>query len=55
MLLKHIYKVIETGKDDTVTTVTISKFATNQSISNKLFTFDKSKFEDKGYDITEPK
>ena len=52
---KHIYKVIETGKDDTVTTVTISKFATNQSISNKLFTFDKSKFEDKGYDITEPK
>jgi len=52
---KHIYKVIETGKDDTVTTVTISKFATNQSISNKLFTFDKSKFENKGYDITEPK
>lgn len=52
---KHIYKVIETGKDDTVTTVTISKFDTNQSISNKLFTFDKSKFEDKGYDITEPK
>ena len=52
---KHIYKVIETGKDDTLTTITISKFATNQSISNKLFTFDKSKFEDKGYDITEPK
>ncbi|PHR68861.1 MAG: hypothetical protein COA67_11955 [Lutibacter sp.] len=52
---KHIYKVIETGKDDTITTVTISKFATNQSISNKLFTFDRSKFEDKGYDITEPK
>lgn len=52
---KHIYKVIETGKDDTITTYTISKFTTNQSISNKLFTFDKSKFESKGYDITEPK
>lgn len=52
---KHIYKVIETGKDDTVTTYTISKFITNQSISNKLFTFDKEKFDSKGYDITEPK
>ncbi len=52
---KHIYKIIETGIDDTVTTYTISKFDTNQSISDKLFTFDKDKFESKGYDITEPK
>ena len=52
---KHIYKVIETGQDDTVTTITISKFVTNQPISNKLFTFDKEKFTAKGYDITEPK
>lgn len=52
---KHITKVIETGKDGTITTLTISKFATNQSISNKLFTFDRNKFESKGYDITEPK
>ncbi len=52
---KHIYKVIETGKDDTVTTITISKFVTNQPISDKLFTFDKEKFTAKGYDITEPK
>jgi hypothetical protein len=52
---KHIYKVIETGQDDTVTTITISKFVTNQPISNKLFTFDKEKFTTKGYDITEPK
>lgn len=52
---KHIYKVIETGQDDTITTFTISKFETNQPISNKLFTFDREKFEAKGYDITEPK
>ncbi|AOW19950.1 LolA family protein [Urechidicola croceus] len=52
---KHIYKVIETGKDDTTTTITISKFDTNMPISNKLFTFDKEKFDSKGYDITEPK
>lgn len=52
---KHIYKVIETGNDDTETTYTISKFNTNQSISNKLFTFDQEKFDSKGYDITEPK
>lgn len=52
---KHIYKIIETGHDDIVTTYTISKFVTNQSISNKLFTFDQEKFDSKGYDITEPK
>ncbi len=52
---KHISKVIQNGKDGTITTLTISKFATNQSISNKLFTFDLEKFDSKGYDITEPK
>lgn len=52
---KNIYKIIENGKEGTVTTYTISKFSTNQSISDKLFTFDKEKFESKGYDITEPK
>lgn len=51
----QIYKVIETGIDNTVTTYTITKFKTNQSISDSLFTFDKSAFEEKGYSISEPK
>ncbi len=52
---KHIYKVIETGQDDTITTYTISKFVTNQQILDTLFIFDEKGFEEKGYDITEPK
>ena len=51
---KHIYKVIETGKDGTVTTYTINKFITNQKISDALFTFDRKSFEDKDYYISEP-
>jgi len=52
---KHIYKVIETGKDGTVTTYTITKFHKNQAISDSLFAFDRKAFEDKNYYISEPK
>ncbi|MBJ2175727.1 outer membrane lipoprotein carrier protein LolA [Aureibaculum sp. A20] len=41
----HIYKLIETGNNGTVTTLTVSEFKTNQAISKTLFTFDKSKYE----------
>ncbi len=51
----HIYKVIQTGVDDTVTTITVSKMETNQPISEQLFIFDKNKFVEDGYYITEPK
>lgn len=51
----HIYKVIQTGLDDTVTTITVSKLETNQTLSPQLFTFDKNKFEADGYYISEPK
>lgn len=51
----HIYKVIQTGKEDTVTTITVSKMETNQSISEQLFTFDQNKFKEDGYYISEPK
>jgi outer membrane lipoprotein-sorting protein len=51
----HIYKVIQTGLDDTVTTITVSKIETNQTLSQQLFTFDKNKFEADGYYISEPK
>jgi len=47
----HIYKLIETGNNGTVTTLTVSDFKTNQPISKTLFTFDRAKYE--GYIINE--
>ena len=49
----HIYKLIETGNNGTVTTLTVSDFKTNQPISSTLFTFDKAKYESAGYLINE--
>ncbi|NJB35791.1 LolA family protein [Croceivirga sp. JEA036] len=48
---KHIYKVIETGKNGTKTTITVNSFKTNQPLSKSLFTFDQAKYEDEGYYI----
>jgi len=53
---KHIYNIIEIGKNDTVTTLEIRTFKTNQPISEKLFIFDTAKYRDqKKYTISEPK
>ena len=46
---KHIYNLIETGKNGTQTTLTVNSFKTNEPISKSLFTFDKNKY--KGYYI----
>lgn len=46
---KHIYNLIETGKNGTQTTLTVNSFKTNEPISKALFTFDKNKY--KGYYI----
>ncbi|MGK0493666.1 MAG: outer membrane lipoprotein-sorting protein [Maribacter sp.] len=48
---KHIYKLIETGKNGTKTTITVNSFKTNQPLSKTLFTFDAAKYEDKDYYI----
>ena len=48
---KHIYKLIETGKNGTMTTITVNSFKTNQPISETLFTFDESKYQEAGYYI----
>ncbi|MGB5497771.1 MAG: outer membrane lipoprotein carrier protein LolA [Maribacter sp.] len=48
---KHIYKVIETGKNETMTTITVNSFKTNQTLSKTLFTFDEDKYKDEGYYI----
>jgi len=47
----HIYKLIETGKNGTITTLTVTTFKTNQPISSTLFTFDEAKFKKLGYII----
>ena len=53
---KHIYNVIEIGKNSTITTLEVRTFKTNQPISEKLFIFDLSKYRDqKKYTISEPK
>ncbi|SFS76880.1 LolA family protein [Lutibacter maritimus] len=52
----HIYNIIETGKNNTKTTLEIRSFKTNQPVSEKLFIFDMSKYRDqKKYSISEPK
>ncbi|MFD2586710.1 outer membrane lipoprotein carrier protein LolA [Croceitalea marina] len=48
---KHIYKLIETGKNGTKTTITVNSFKTNQPLSKSLFTFDEAKYESEGYYI----
>lgn len=52
----HIYNIIETGKNNTKTTLEVRSFKTNQPVSEKLFIFDMSKYRDqKKYSISEPK
>ncbi|WP_299620095.1 outer membrane lipoprotein carrier protein LolA [uncultured Tenacibaculum sp.] len=46
---KHIYKLIQIGSNGAETTFTITKFKSNQAISENLFSFDKSKYEKMGY------
>ncbi|GGI57676.1 LolA family protein [Winogradskyella haliclonae] len=43
---KHIYNLIEVGKNGTKTTLTVNSFKTNQAIPKTLFTFDKNKYKD---------
>jgi outer membrane lipoprotein-sorting protein len=49
---KHIYNVIETGKNGTVTELTVVNFKSNQEISSSLFELDEEKYQQKNYMIT---
>jgi outer membrane lipoprotein-sorting protein len=40
----HIYKLIQTGSNNSKTTFTITEFKSNQTISEGLFTFNKEKY-----------
>jgi outer membrane lipoprotein-sorting protein len=52
---KHIYNILETGNNGTITTLEIQSFKTNQAISEKLFIFDQIKYKtQKKYTISEP-
>jgi outer membrane lipoprotein-sorting protein len=42
---KHIYNLIEIGKNGTRTTLTVNSFKTNEPISKSIFTFDKNKYK----------
>lgn len=43
----QIYEVVETGKNETITTISIIDFEFNVSLNEKLFVFDSAKY--KGY------
>ncbi len=50
---KHIYNLIEIGKNGTKTTITVNTFKTNQPLSANIFKFDREKYKKDGYTITE--
>lgn len=43
---KHIYNLIQVGKNKTKTTLTVNSFETNQPLPKTLFTFDADKYKD---------
>ena len=48
---KHIYKLIQTGSNTSKTTFTITKFKSNQTLSENFFKFDKEKYLSQNYTI----
>ena len=50
---KHIYNLIEIGKNGTKTPITINTFKTNQPLSDNIFKFDREKYKKDGYTILE--
>ena len=50
---KHIQELIQKGKNGSDITLKINKFKSNIDLPSKLFSFDKKKYEDKGYLINE--
>ncbi len=43
---KHIYNLMQIGKNGTKTTLTVNSFKTNEPLSKTLFTFDANKYKD---------
>lgn len=52
---KHIFNIVETGNNNTITTLEVQSFKTNQPISANLFKFDDETYRvQKKYTISEP-
>ena len=47
----EVYKVIETGKNGTKTTITINQYQSNSKLPEGLFAFDENKYSQMGYYI----
>jgi len=43
---KHIYNLIQVGKNEAKTTLTVNSFKTNETYSKTLFNFDANKYKD---------
>jgi hypothetical protein len=48
---KHIYKLVQTGSNSSKTTFTITKFKSNQTLSENFFKFDKQKYLSQNFTI----
>lgn len=48
---KHIYNLLQTGSNGSKTTFTITKFNSNEPLSENFFTFDKQKYLSKNFTI----
>ncbi|MEN8124099.1 MAG: outer membrane lipoprotein carrier protein LolA [Bacteroidota bacterium] len=50
---KHIYQIIEIGKNETQTVLSVKKYIINQDLNKNIFVFDNKKYEDLGYIIND--
>jgi outer membrane lipoprotein-sorting protein len=50
---KNVYRVIEQGKENTKTTITVLSLKVNQDLPSNMFSFNRSKYESEGYYIDE--
>lgn len=48
---KHIYNLIETGKNGVKTTITVNTMKTNEPLPKNFFVFNQAKYEEDGYYI----
>ncbi|MDG1451982.1 MAG: outer membrane lipoprotein carrier protein LolA, partial [Polaribacter sp.] len=47
----HLYKLIQTGSNGSITSFTITEFKSNQTLSNDFFSFNKEKYQKLQYSI----
>lgn len=52
MQTKLIYNLIQVGKNDSKTTLTVENFKTNQKLPTTTFLFDEQKYKKEGYQIS---